>query len=94
MHKLILSISLSLLFLPSPLFAQNRECPPQGYYGAMSEVCHPPQQSSETWEANELQKREETAKKTRIVCVKSNRTDGRGNDETDVAQRCRVVTDN
>lgn len=92
MRKLLLSIPLSLIFFPSPLLAQNRECPPQGYYGAMIQVCHPPQRSTETWEANELQKLEEAAKKTRIVCVKSNRTDVRGNDETDVAQRCRVVT--
>ena len=94
MRNLLLSIPILLLSLPLPLSAQNRECPPHGYYGAMSQVCPPPERSAETWEANELQKREETAKKTRIVCIKSNRIDGRGNDETDVAQRCRVVKDN
>lgn len=42
MRKLFLSIPILLLSLPLPLSAQNRECPPQGYYGAMSQVCPPP----------------------------------------------------
>lgn len=39
MRNLLLSIPILLLSLPLPLSAQNRECPRQGFYGAMSEVC-------------------------------------------------------
>jgi hypothetical protein len=87
--KFLLSTAiLSLTIFPlGGAIAQNRECPSHGYYGAMSNVCPPPSRTSETWEASELKKREETASKTRLVC---RYIEGGRNDETDVAQRCRV----
>lgn len=88
--KILLSAitaTLSLTVLSFGAIAQNRQCPSHGFYGAMSNVCPTPSRSSETWEASELKKREQTARRTRIVCV--NIKGGR-NDETDVAQRCRV----
>lgn len=91
--KAIASLALLCSFLSaSPTFAQAKtECPPEGYYGAMSQVCPPPARTTETWEANELQKRIQARDNgTQIVCAK---VPGWRNDETDVGQRCQRVSE-
>ena len=95
MCKLLLLIPIFATFLPLPLSAQNLECPPQGYYGealirkTLVSTFDGRQMVSCTYSMS--QKYEETARETRIVCVE---IEGGRNDETDVAQRCRVVTNN
>jgi len=94
MKKLIGLFAITLLSFSPMAIAQtsteSRECPPDGYYGATSNICPPPIRTTQTWEANELQKREseDSSRSThRIVCETI--PDGR-NDETDVHKRCRV----